>query len=522
MTTTQDSGPIAPANGRAIHSGFVTAAMCSSVLLIIASVSGLNMALPLVGRELGASQSEVQWIVDIFALVLAALLLPAGAIGDRFGRRRVMLTGFAVFVAAGIWATLADTVTQLFIARGLGGLGAALIFPGTLSTLTGALPAEQRSRAIGLWVASASMGGTVGSIAAGALTEEFWYGSIFLAFTIVGAATGLAVLAYVPETSDPEHANLDPVGSVLSLVGIGGLVLAVTEGPVKGWTEPITVAGFAAAAVGLVGFITYEMRTTRPMLDVRLFGLRRFRTGSLSIFVQFLAIFGFFFTAAQYLAFVAGYSPLEVALAFLPLAPCVPLVSTRSAHWSRRFGPGRIGGIGLGLMAAGFAVIAAFVDADSPYWVLAVGLVLFGLGLGMASPPATEAIIEALPPAKQGVASAVNDLARELGGALGIAILGSALTAGYRSTIDDNVASVPVESVDAVRDSAAVGFELAADAGSNGASMVATMRSALVDGFSLSMWVAAAALALSAAYVWVRTPSEPSAPSSEGLLLTTN
>lgn len=282
-----------------VRSNMVIAAMCTAVVVIIASVSSLNVALPSIGSTLSASQSEVQWIIDIYALVLAALLLPAGALGDKFGRRRVMLIGLGVFVAAGIWATLADSVGQLLLARSLGGVGAALVFPGTLSTLTGALPGEQRGKAIGLWAASAALGGTVGSITSGALIENFWFGSIFLTLAIAAAAVALATFVFVPETSDPAHANLDPIGSFLSLVGIGGLVLGITEGPVKGWDATVTMAGFAAAAAGLGGFVFHELRNTRPMLDVRLFRLRAFRVGSISIFFQFLVAFGFFFTAAQ-------------------------------------------------------------------------------------------------------------------------------------------------------------------------------------------------------------------------------
>lgn len=195
-----------------------------------------------------------------------------------------------------------------------------MVFPGTLSTLTGALPGDQRGKAIGLWAASAALGGTIGSITSGALIESFWFRSIFLALAI---AAVVATFVFVPETSDPALANLDPVGSVLSLVGIGGLVLGITEGPVKGWDAPITLAGFSAAAVGLIGFVLFELANERPMLDVRLFKLRAFGAGSISIFFQFLVALGFFFTAAQYLAFVAGYGPLQVALAFLPLGPCV-------------------------------------------------------------------------------------------------------------------------------------------------------------------------------------------------------
>ena len=488
-----------------VKPGWVIASMCLAVVLVIASVSSLNVALPDIARGLGATSSQVQWIVDIFALVLAALLLPAGALGDKFGRRKVMLIGFSMFVVAGIWATFAGDVTQMLIARAVGGLGAALIFPGTLSTITGSLPLDQRMKGIGLWAAAASLGGTIGSIGAGALIEVYWFGSIFLALGIAAAAVGVLTLLFVPETNDPEHANLDPVGAVLSLVGIAGLVFAITEGPVKGWTDLLTVAGFAAALVGLGGFARHELRTARPLLDVRLFGQRAFRAGSISIFVQFLAVFGFFFTASQYLAFVAGFSPLKVGLAFLPLGPFVPLMSAQAGKWSPKFGRGPVGGAGLLLMAAGCGVMG-LIGTSSPYWVFAIGCILFGSGMGLAAPPATEAIIDSLPPAKQGVASAVNDLSRELGGALGIAILGSAMISGYRRTVGDAAASLPPGVIDAVRDSAAGGYQAAADAGRDAPAVIGTIQSSVIGGYSTAMWASAGVLILGAIYVALRAP----------------
>lgn len=485
-------------------SGWVIATMCLAVVLAIAGVAGLTVAIPSIGSELGASQSELQWILDAFALTLAALLLPMGAIGDRFGRRRLMLIGFVVFVAASLWATWADSVGTLIAARAVGGIGAAMVFPGTLATLTATMPASRRGTAIGMWAASASLGGTIGSLAAGALVEVAWYGSVFLATGVAGAVVGLMTWRFVPETSDPEHANLDPVGAALSLVGIGGLVFAITEGPVKGWTDALTVAGLVAAAIGLSGFVAWELREPRPLLDVRLFRRRGFATGTVSIFVQYVVVFGYFFVAAQYLAFVVGYGPFAIAAALLPVGVLLPYASTQAPRWAARFGRGPVGGAGLALMAAG-CVGFATVDASTSYWWFAAALTVFGAGMGLAAPPATEAIVEALPVAQQGVASATNDVARELGGAVGIALLGSVLTSGYRRSIDEADA-LPPDVVPAVRDSAAGALRTADPTDPSAATIVEAVRTAITDGFSRSMLLAGGLLALGAVYVAVRTP----------------
>lgn len=505
--TTPTAPPSLPETDVAAAQGvnWIIASMCLAVVLIIAGVSSLSVVIPSLGRDLNASQSDLQWIVDAFAISLAAVLLPMGAFGDKFGRRRLMLIGFAVFIAGLSWASLADSVGVLIAARVVGGIGAAMIFPGTLSTLTSAMPVSKRGTAIGLWTASASLGGTIGMLVAGALVENFWFGSIFLAMAIAATVVGVMTFVFVPETSDPEHANIDPPGALLSLIGVGGLVIAITEGPVKGWTDMITVAGFIAAAVGLVGFALWELHTATPLLDVRLFRLRGFSTGSVSIFVQFLVVFGFFFVAAQYLGFVAGYSPFQIAAALLPVGVLLPFLSTKAPGWSVRLGRGAVGASGLVLMAIGTGIFA-LLEPSTSYWVFAAALVIFGSGMGLAAPPATEAIVEALPRAKQGVASATNDVSRELGGAIGIAVLGSALTAGYRTSIDNSAAALPTGTLDTVRDSAAAGFGVAEQSGPGAPAIVGIVRTAVADGFSQAMVVATVLLAIGAIYVGLRTP----------------
>ncbi|MEO1058724.1 MAG: DHA2 family efflux MFS transporter permease subunit, partial [Actinomycetota bacterium] len=504
MSHTTPAPPDAPEVERSpAQSALIIITLCLSVVVIIAGVASLNVAIPTIGRELQATQSQLQWIIDAYAIALAALLLPAGALGDRFGRKKLMVIGYVGLVASAIWAASTNDINSLIVARAMGGAFSALIFPGTLSTITNVIPPARRGFAVAMWTASASLGGTLGSLGAGALIESFWFGSIFAALAVIGVLIGMMTAFFVPETSDPTHANLDPIGSVSSIVGLGALTLGIIEGPVKGWSSTLVITSFIVAVIGLTVFITWELRTSRPLLDVRLFKLRGFSTGSVSIFLQFFAAFGFFFIAAQYLAFVFGYSPFVIGAAFLPLGLSIPLASGMAPKLAERFGRGPIGGIGLGVLATGSALFT-LLGTGSEYWAFAVAVLVFGVGMGLAAPPATEAIVEALPARKQGVASAINDVSRELGGALGIALIGSMFTSGYQRGIDD--ADLPPELTDVVREAPAIGLGVAAEAGEAAPTIVGSVEQAVTDGFSLGMWFAAASCVVGAIFVVARSP----------------
>ncbi|WP_395156851.1 MFS transporter [Ilumatobacter sp.] len=485
------------------------ATMCLSVVLVIAGVAGLTVAIPTIGQELQASQSELQWIIDSYAIVLAALLLPAGALGDKFGRKKLMMIGWAILVVSSLATSLSNDIWTIVALRGVSGVGAALIFPGTLSTITNVIPAEKKTQAIAAWTVSASIGGTIGSVGAGALIEAFWFGSIFVGTAIVAAAIAAMTLVFVPETSDPSESNLDPVGSLASLVGIGAITLGIIEGPLKGWTDPLVLGGLAVGIVGIVGFVVWELHTDKPLLDVRLFKLAGFSTGSVSIFLQFIAAFGFFFTASQFLAFVFDYSPLLIGLGLLPLGVTIPLASGLAPKLIGTFGRGPVGGAGLAILGAGAAMFS-FVGVDSSYWLFAIAVLVFGFGFGLAAPPATEAIVEALPANKQGVASAMNDVTRELGGALGIAVVGSFLTVGYRNSVESSDA-LPAALVEPISDSAGAGLAIAGETAASGdqqlaGSIVDTVRLGIADGFAQAMLVAAGVAVVGAIYVAIRTP----------------
>ncbi len=483
--------------------------MCLSVVLVIAGVAGLTVAIPTIGQELQASQSQLQWIIDSYAIVLAALLLPAGALGDLFGRKRLMMIGWAVLIVSSFATALSNDIWTIVVLRGISGAGAAMIFPGTLSTITNVIPVEKKTQAIAAWTVSASVGGTIGSVGAGALIEAFWFGSIFVGTAIIAIVIAAMTFLFVPETSDPSESNLDPVGSIASLIGIGALTLGIIEGPLKGWTSPLVLGGLIVGVLGLLAFIVWELRTDKPLIDVRLFKLAGFSTGSVSIFLQFVTAFGFFFTASQFLAFVFDYSPLRIGLGLLPIGVTIPLASGLAPKLIGKFGRGPVGGAGLAILALGAAMFS-FVGVNTSYWKFAIAVLVFGFGFGLAAPPATEAIVEALPANKQGVASAINDVTRELGGALGIAVIGSFLTAGYRASVE-STKLLPPAIVEPLSDSAGAGLAIAGETAGKGdtqlaGSIVDTVRAGIAEGFGRAMLLAAGVAAIGAVYVAVRTP----------------
>ncbi len=480
----------------------ILTATIAAAMLVVANVSVLNVALPELSLELGATQAQGQWMIDIYAVVLAALLLPIGAIGDKVGRRFILLVGLGIIVVANLVTILLDTPTQLIIARAVSGLGAAFVFPATLSTITATMPDERRSQGVAMWTAAVSIGGMLGVLASGALIENFWWGSLFLSMAIAAAVVLVVCAIAVPDSSDPDDANLDPVGAVLSAVGIGALVLGIIEGPVKGWTSAITLGGLIVGGLALVSFVVWEMRTARPLLDVKLFRRPGTRAGSLSVFIQFTGMFGMFFLVVFYLAVVQGLGPLDTGLALMPIAIGLFPATAMAIPMARRFGRRAVGACGLLILGGGFA-FATTIGVDSPLRQFFVALIIMGFGVGLASPPATDAIVESLPPAQQGVASALNDVLRELGAAIGIAVAGSAFNAAYRSSVGDLETALP-DQFELIQESpfAALQIGLAAPA-EVGGTIIGTVQQATIDGWSRSMIVlAGVAVAGAACFVW--------------------
>jgi len=484
----------------------VLVAMCLALVLVVASVSMLAIGLPSVSEALGLTQTTQTWVVDAYALSLASLLLVAGALGDRFGRKGALLVGIAILALGSVLSSLAESGGQLIAFRALTGLGGALIMPGTLSTITSVFPPEERPRAVGIWAGFAGAGGTLGMLGAGWLLGSHSWHSLFYVTAAVAAITFAAILAFVPATRASEHVGLDPLGTVLSALGIGGLVLGIIEGPIRGWTHPLTATGLVAGVVLLTAFVLWELRTEHPLLDPRLFRHRGFATGSASLMVLFIALFGIFLVLLQYLQLMLGYSALKSAVALLPMTFVMIPVSTIAAPLSVRFGQRLVGGAGLATAAAGLLIFAT-VSTTSGYLPVLVAQLVLALGVGLAMTPATNAIVSSLPIEKQGVASAVNDTTREIGTALGIAIMGSMFNSGYRSAIKGDLTGLPAGVADQAREAPGLALDAARRLGPRGDALAAATRDAFTSGMRLSMIVGAGLLLAATAFLALRGPS---------------
>jgi EmrB/QacA subfamily drug resistance transporter len=495
--------------------GVILAVVCLSLALVVAGVAMLNVALPTMTRALGASQTDQEWMIDGYTVALAALLLFAGALGDRFGRRRALVAGLALFATANAFSAFANSAGALIVWRVLAGVGAALIMPATLSTITSVFPPERRATAVGVWAGVAGAGGMLGLLVAGAMLEQWWWGSIFVVTAALAGVALVATVVMVPETRASHTVRLDPPGALLSIAAAGGLVFGIIEGPSRGWTDPVTLFGLLGGALAGVLFVGWELRSPAPLLDPRLFRHHGFATGSASLFLQFFALYGFFFVALQFLQLILGYSTLTSAVALLPAIAVMLPLSTVAATLAERYGQRIVGAAGLLVAAAGFAVLAS-MQATSGYGTFVVGLVLTAAGTALAMTPATNAIVGSLPRAKQGVASAVNDAARELGSAFGIAILGSAFNSGYRGSIAGSLQGQPASVAAAARSAPAAAFAVAQQAGAAGQSLATAARDAFMTGSQAAMLIGIGVLLVGAAYVALRgNPASANEPAIE-------
>lgn len=483
----------------------VLAVVCISLLMVVAAVASLNVALPNLARSTGATQSQLQWIVDAYGLVFAGLLLPAGSLGDRLGRKGILLFGLLVFGGASIAAMYAKSPSALIALRAVIGVGAAFVMPTTLSIITNIFPPEERGRAVGIWAGVAGGGAMLGLLASGTLLRWYSWKSVFAINVTLAAVALLLTSVVVPRLKSAHAAKLDMAGTLLSTAGLFAFVYSIIEAPQYGWGSARIVSGLAAGVVLLALFVLVELRLKSPMLDPRLFARRGFGVGALSLTMQFLAQFGFLFVSLQYLQLVLSYSPLKASLAILPLALMLMILSPRAPKIARKLGVRRTGSVGLGLMSAGFFVFST-LGAHSSYWHFGIGAILAGLGLGLATAPATMAIVSSLPPEKQGIASAVNDLTREVGAALGIAILGSVLNSAYRSKLAAFTVALPHPLASAAQSSISAAMEVAPHAGMYGRDLMSHAQSAFVTGLSHSLFTGACLLLATAAIVAIAGP----------------
>ena len=487
---------------------FILGILNLSLVLVVASVSSLNLSLPSIQRALDASAADLIWINAAYALVFAAFLLPAGALGDRFGRKGALLTGLVVFVLGSLLGSTADTAGQVIAFRATMGIGAALAMPATLSILTAIFPPDERNKAIAIWSGFAGAGGAIGILSAGVLLEYFWWGSVFFVNVPIAVTALVLVAAVVPTSRDTQGHNLDPFGSILSAVGLAALVFALIQGPEYGWTDPLVLGGFVAAVALLTSWVAFERRQEHPMLDPRLFRIPRFGLATLALGTTFAVMFGMFFGLAQYLQFVLGYSPLDAAVRVMPFAVVMIAVSPRGPALAARFGSGRVIGGGMLVTALGCGVMA-LLTGDSGYGHVVLGVILISSGMALGFPTSTAAIVGSLPLDKAGVASAVNDTTREVGSAVGIALLGSLLSAGYRRGLGNALDQAPAEMAEFARDSVGAALVVAQRAPAGvGDHIAATARDAFANGYSLAMTAGTALLALTGTIVIRRWPAD--------------
>jgi EmrB/QacA subfamily drug resistance transporter len=500
--------------------GLILVILSLAALIINLDTTIVNVALPSLVRQIGATTTGLQWVVDAYNLVFAALILAAGSLGDRLGRKGMLLAGLTVFGAASLAGSLATTVGQLIAARAVMGLGAAMIFPATLSLLTNVFTERRvRALAIGVWGASAGVGIALGPIAGGWLLERFWWGSIFLFFVPVAAVVAALAAWRVPTSRDPRTPPLDWRGLGLSAAGMGLIVYGIIQAPSWGWASAATIGVLAAGVAMLALLVAVERRTASPMIDMRLFRNPRFTAASASVAIAFFALLGFIFLMTQYFQVVRGYSPLSTGVRLLPVAVSVGVASVGGTRLAVRIGNKIIVGGGLALFGAAMAWISTF-SPETSYGIIAASMVVLGTGMGLTQAPATEAIMGAVPARQAGIASAVNGSTRLFGGTLGVAVIGSVAASLYVSRLAAMLPpGLPARAVTAARGSvggAAVASQQLSHAGLAGPAQA--LHEASVTAFMHSLigacLVAAGVAAVGVLIVALWLPARPRAPES--------
>jgi EmrB/QacA subfamily drug resistance transporter len=493
--------------------------MVVSLLVVVLDNTILNVALRVLAdpvQGLGASQVELEWSVNSYTLVFAGLLFTFGVLGDRLGRKRLLFIGLALFGLASLASAYAQDPGQLVAARAAMGFGAAAIMPATLSIISNVFDPRERARAIGVWAGAIGLGVAIGPITGGFLLEHFWWGSIFLINVPVVVAGLVAIIWLVPESRDPHPGRPDLVGMLLSIVGLVALVYGIIDGGEHGFDRPVAWAAISGGVAALAAFVAWELRTRDPSLDVRLFRNPRFSTATGVIALTFFAALGVFFFMTFFLQLVRGYDPLAAGALLLPFAAAQLIFAPRSAAMVTRYGAKAVSVVGLTLSALALAGWM-FVGENTSIWVV-VGL-FFVQGVGMANvmPPAMEAILSTLPREKAGVGSAVSNTVRQVGGALGIAVLGAVVMSVYRREIDPTLAALPTDEARAgARESIAGAYDVAGQLGEPGLIPVAN------DAFVTAMHTAAGVSALIAGLAvlvvlrWLPGKARPASPVPAG------
>jgi EmrB/QacA subfamily drug resistance transporter len=466
--------------------------LSASLLIITIDNTILNVALPSIRAALDVNASQAQWIVDSYLLVFAGLLLVGGTLGDRFGRRKFLFLGLLTFAGGSLLASLSGTAHELIAARALMGVGAAAIMPATLSILTNIFPEEERPKAIAAWAGISGLGVALGPVLGGLLLEQFDWTSVFLVNIPIVVAALVAGKILIPESTDPEKPRVDIVGAVLSIVGLTSVVWGLIEASERGWTDSTILGAFAFGGLVIAVFLGWERRVKQPMLEIEIFRNLRFSAASLSVMLVFFGLMGTVFMLTTYLQTVLGYSALDAGVRMLPVAVGLIIGSRLAVTLAEKLGSKIAVAGGLVIVAGGLEILSQ-ADLDSGYRLVATALFVLGLGMALAMTPATEAIMGALPKEKAGVGSAMNDVLRELGGTLGVAVLGTLLANKYADGVEGSVSGLPDPVANATLDSVDTAHVAAAQVGGDTAtSLLASADHAFVTAMGSTTDIAAA------------------------------
>ena len=498
--------------------------VCVSILVVNVDTTILNVALPTLVRKLHATTSQLQWIVDVYAMVLAGLLLVGGSLADRFGRKRFFLLGLVVFAGGSIGSAFSGSVHVLIAYRAVMGAGAALMMPSTLSIINDVFhDPKERARAIGAWAGTSGLGIAIGPIAGGLLLARFWWGSVFLVNVPIVIAGLIAATVLVPDSKNPDVARPDPAGAILSIVGFGMLLWTIIEAPSDGWTStPVLGVGFAGLTV-LATFVAFEFRSSHPMLKIGFFKDRRFSIAAAGETLGLFGLFGSLFVLTQFMQFDRGYSPLQAGLRILPIAGVLVVAAPASPFLARAIGTRWTAAAGLSFIAGGLWQVAANSTIATTYLNLVPGMMLLGFGAGLLIPAATNSVVGSVPRGDAGVGSATNGVALQVGGALGVAVVGSVLSTRYEDHMRALLVGqhVPGAAMVAILGSLGGALNVASEAGGvTGRLLALAARTAFMSGVASAAAVGAGVAAGGVVLVLLRLPSRPPKVSREGAVPT--
>ena len=477
--------------------------MSMGLLVTVVDTIIVNVAIPTLQRELGATSSGLQWIVDSYILVLAGMLLTMGSLADRFGRKRGILIGLIILGLSSVLAAYSANTAQLIASRTIMGLGAAMIMPSTLSIIVDVFPREERPKAIGIWAGIAAISVPLGLLVGGALPDNFWWGSVFLFSVPIIVVAVIVGVFLIPESRHEAPPRIDPIGAVLSISALSLLIYAFIDASSRGWLDPLIIGEFVAAIALGASFAVYELRSSHPMLDLRLFRNPRLASGAGAATLGSVAFIGFLFILTQYFQFVRDFSPFETGLAIIPLVLGFFFGTTIAPRLVARFGTKVVVAVALILVAV-VLVTLSFFQIDTPYWVIGIQLVFLELGLSNMYISSTDAMMGAVPASSAGLGSAVNNLTRQAGGAMGVAILGSLLTSIYAKKIATAISGLPEELATAAQDNVGSAAQVAAGIGGPpGEALRNAANVAFIDASGIAL-LAAAGTSLAGALLLLR------------------